>query len=259
MMHKRATTAIVVGLAAAVAAWSAPVSAAEQIELPSYEWSHYGPFGTIDQAAAQRGFQVYQQVCQSCHGMELFYFRNLAGIGFTEEQIEIVASEYFIQDGYDDFGDPIEREGRASDSFPDPFPNDAAAAAANGGVVPPDLSVMIKARPSGEDYMTALLMGYEDEPPEGFDLTLGKYYNKYFPGHQISMPQMLYDDMVMYEDGTESTALQNAKDVTIFLAYTAEPHHDERKQLGMRVMLFLIVFAGLMYATKRQLWSAVKH
>lgn len=232
--------------------------AAEGVAVPHYEWEHTGPFGTINKAAAQRGYQVYRQICASCHAMDLMYFRNLEGIGYTPDQVKALAAEVEVQGGPDEWGEMFYRPASPSDRFPNPWPNDEAAAASNGGVVPPDLSVIAKGRVGGENYLTAVLVGYE-EPPEGVDYLEGKYYNEYFPGHWIGMPQMLYDQGIEYQDGTEATALQQAKDVSTFLYYAAEPHHDRRKELGVRVMLFLVVFAALMFATKRQLWSSVKH
>lgn len=232
--------------------------AAEGVHLPEYEWEHHGVFGTFDRAAAQRGLQVYQQVCASCHGLKRVAFRTLEGIGFTEDEVKAIAEQYYITDGPDEFGEMFERPGKPSDYFPSPYPNEEAARAANGGGLPPDLSVIVKARVGFEDYITALLVGYEEPPPD-FDLMPGMSYNKYFPGHQIMMPQMIWEYGVEYVDGTEATALQQAKDVTTFLAFAAEPTLEYRKELGVRTILFLLVLAALLFATKRAIWANVKH
>jgi ubiquinol-cytochrome c reductase cytochrome b/c1 subunit len=207
--------------------------------------------------------------------MSMVSFRNLAeagGPGFSEAQAAAVAAEYKIKD-IDDKGEPIEREGRPADAFPSPFANDRAAAAANG-VAPPDFSTLAKARTyergfpwfvfdiftqfqeQGPDYIAALLQGYK-EPPKGFTLPPGGHYNEYFPGHVIAMPQPLTDDQVTYDDGTPQTLAQYSKDVTAFMMWAAEPHLVQRKRIGFQVMIFLIVFAGLLYFTKKKVWSAV--
>ncbi len=258
-MRKFALTAIAAAFAvtaftggAAKAAGDAPVPEAQ-------DWSWQGLFGTYDRAQLQRGFQVYKNVCAGCHSLRFIAFRNLEGIGFNEEQIKAIAAEYDIEDGPNDDGDMFTRPGLASDYFPSPFPNEKAAAAANGGAIPPDLSLMTKARVGGPDYVFGLLTGYEEEAPEGFDLADGKYYNHYFPGHQISMAPPLYDEAVEYTDGTPMTLEQHARDVTAFLNWTAQPELEARKALGMKVILFLIVFTAMLYAVKRKIWRDVEH
>ena len=246
-------------LAAAVAFGVAGAAQAnEGVELPQQKWPHASIFGQIDQKAAQRGFQVYKEICANCHSLSLASYRILQGIGFSEAQVKEVAASVQIQDGPNDAGDMFMRPAIPSDRFVKPFANDKAARAANGGALPPDLSVIIKARHGNEDYVTALLTGYE-EPPAGVTVMEGKFYNKYFPGHQIGMPQMLMDDSVTYADGTKATALQEAKDVATFLSYVAEPTQDERKALGLKVMMFLFVFSVLMFACKKALWRDVGH
>ena len=225
--------------------------------LPTYSWSHSGLFGTIDKSAAQRGLQVYEQVCKACHGLTSLSFRHLVGIGFTDEQIKAFAATYTFSDTLDEQGQITQRSGKSSDFFPNPYRNDVEARLANNGVLPPDLSLIVAARNGGEDYITALLTGYQD-PPEEFTLAEGQYYNRYFPGHQLAMPQLLFDDAIEYTDGTRATVLQQAKDVATFLVFASDIHHDWRKQLGVRVLLFLIIFAGLMFATQRKLWSEIK-
>ena len=258
---------------------SAPALAAgEHTDLPERQkWSFAGPFGKFDRAQLQRGLKVYREVCQACHSLSLVSFRTLGapgGPGFTEPQVRAIALDYKIQDGPNDAGEMFERQGRSGDYFPKPFPNDNAARAANGGALPPDLSVMAKARTydrgglwflldiltqyqeQGPNYITALLLGYEEAPKE-FNLPTGTYYNKYFPGHAIGMPAPLSDGQVTYDDGSPQTVAQYAKDVSAFLMWTAEPHMEARKRLGFQVMIFLLVFAVLLYFTKKKVWSSV--
>ncbi len=228
--------------------------AAEAVPVPDREWSFEGLTGYFDRASAQRGLQVYREVCSACHGLQYIAFRNLSALGYSEEEVKAIAAEYMITDGPDDFGEMYERPGLPSDYFPDPFPNDKAAAAANNGAVPPDLSLIAKARANGADYLHALLTGYEDPPPD-MELMPGLYYNKYFPGNQIAMAQPLYEDGVGYADGTEATVAQMAHDVSMFLMWAAEPKLEQRKQTGISVILFLIVFTGVLYMAKRKIWS----
>ncbi len=223
---------------------------------PSINWSFDGLFGAFDRAALQRGFQVYSEVCASCHALSLLHYRNLAGIGFNEARIKEIAAEVEVTDGPDAEGEMFDRPGRASDRFVAPFPNANAARAANNGAFPPDLSLMTKARAGGADYLHALLIGYVD-PPQGVELSEGMAYNTYFPGHQIAMPVPLDDDMVEYDDGTKATVAQMATDVTTFLAWAAEPELEERKRMGLKIVLFLILLTGMMFAVKRKYWTGV--
>jgi cytochrome c1 len=233
-----------------------PASAAEEgVELLHKNWPHEGIFGTFDRASAQRGFQIYREVCSSCHGLRFVAFRNLEDLGFSEEEVKALAEEYEITDGPNDEGDMFERPGKPSDMLPSPYPNDAAARVANGGALPPDLSLITKSRADGSDYLYSLMLGYHEEPPEGVEVGEGMYYNEYFPGHQIAMPQPLYDGQVVYADETPATLEQLATDVTTFLTWAAEPKLEERKQAGLKVMLFLIILTALLYATKRKVWS----
>jgi ubiquinol-cytochrome c reductase cytochrome c1 subunit len=186
--------------------------------------------------------------------MNLLSYRNLADLGFNEDEVKAIAAQYEIEGGPDENGEMFMRAALPSDPFVSPFPNEAAARAANGGALPPDLSLLAKGRPHGEDYLAAMLTGYE-EPPEGVTVPPGQYYNAYFPGHLISMPPILQPDGVAYADGTEATPEQMAQDVSTFLAWAAEPKLEDRKQTGLKVILFLIVFAGLMYAVKRRIWA----
>jgi ubiquinol-cytochrome c reductase cytochrome c1 subunit len=232
--------------------------AAEEIELPEEHWSWQGIFGTYDQAALQRGFQVYKDVCSACHSMNLLAYRNLAGIGLNEDQQKAVAASVQITDGPNDEGEMFERPGMPSDYFKPPFPNEKAARAANNGALPPDLSLITKARVGGADYVHALLTGYV-EPPADFKMNEGMNYNKYFVAgaHQIAMPPPLSDGVVTYADGTEATVEQMSHDVATFLTWAAEPELEERKRTGVKTILFLIVFAGMLYAVKRKVWSKV--
>lgn len=236
---------------------SVPALASEGVKLPTQNWTHSGVFGTIDKASAQRGFQIYKEICAACHSMKLVPIRSLAGIGFGEEELKALAATYEVQAGPNDNGEMFMRPGIPADRFPSPFPNDNAARASNNGSLPPDLSLLAKARMGGEDYLYAFLTGFADEAPEGVTLMPGMNYNKYFPGHQVGMPNILMPDGVQYADGTKATVEQEAKDISTFLTFVAEPHMDARKQMGVKVILFLIVLAGLMYATKRQMWAKI--
>ncbi|MFN7633674.1 MAG: cytochrome c1 [Acetobacteraceae bacterium] len=256
-MLRRSITAIALALGVAIAPQAAR-AAGEYDTPPPANLSFQGFFGTFDRASAQRGLQVYRQVCASCHGLRLVAFRNLRALGLTDEQIAAIAAEYQIQDGPNDEGQMFERPGRPSDRFRSPFPNERAARAANNGAYPPDLSVMTKARHYGANYIRAMLVGYQD-PPAGVTIGDGMHYNRYFPGRQIAMANVLFDDMMDFADRTPATAEQMARDVTTFLAWAAEPEMEQRRQMGIRVVLFLLILGGLTYAVKRRVWSDVKH
>ncbi len=234
----------------------ATAQAAEGIEIPERHWSFNGIFGGFDRAQLQRGLQVYREVCSGCHSLKYIAFRNLADLGYTIEEIKALAAEYDITDGPDDEGEMFERTGRPSDYFPAPFPNKQAAAASNGGAVPPDLSLVAKARVGGPDYLHALLTGYVDAPAD-FDLLEGLNYNAVFSGHQIAMGPPLSDDTVEYADGTAATVEQMAEDVAAFLMWAAEPKMEVRKSMGIGVILFLIFMTALFYAVKRKVWADV--
>ncbi len=243
-------------IAAMAALWAlAPLGAvAAEHELPSRDWSFEGVFGRYDKAALQRGFQVYREVCAACHGMRYLAFRNLTDIGISAADIKAIAAEYEVEDGPNDEGDMYTRPARPSDLFPQPYPNAPAARVANNGALPPDLNLIVKAREGGADYVYGILTGFTD-PPETFDLGDGMNYNTVFPGNQIAMPPPLFDEAVEYSDGTKASVPQMAADVTEFLAWAAEPKMDERKQLGIKVILFLIVLTILLYAVKRKIWA----
>jgi ubiquinol-cytochrome c reductase cytochrome c1 subunit len=247
-------------IAIAAGAWSVvatPANAAgPAIAYPQHEWSFSGPFGTFDRGALQRGFQVYKNVCAGCHALSYVAYRNLEALGYSEDEIKAIASEALITDGPNDEGEMFERPGIPADRFASPFPNENAARAANNGAYPVDLSLIVKARPDGANYLRALMIGYV-EPPADFTLMEGMNYNAYFSGHQIAMAQPLWGDDVEYADGTPATIEQLAEDVTTFLAWAAEPEMEERKQAGVMTILFLLVFTGLLYATKRKIWKDV--
>ncbi len=241
------------GVLAGVAA-AAPAMAQEE-SLPKQVWSFSGPFGTYDRAAEQRGFLVYKDVCSNCHSMKLGYYRNLTGIGLSEEDVKAIASTVTVPAIGDD-GQPTERPAVPADHFRSPYPNDKAARAALNGALPPDLSVIEKAREGGPDYIYGILTGY-GEAPAGMKLGDGMNYNKYFPGHQIAMPQPLQDGSVTYTDGTQATISQEAHDVATFLTYMANPEMEQRKRIGVKVVLFLVLLTGVTYAVKRKVWSDV--
>ncbi|MFG1392245.1 cytochrome c1 [Xanthobacter agilis] len=274
---------ILFGAAAAALLFTAPATAAEagghDGRPPRLSWSFAGPFGSYDTAQLQRGFKVFKEVCTACHSANFLYFRNLSqpgGPSFSEAQVKQIASEYQITDGPNDSGDMFQRPGRPSDQWPAPFPNDQAARASNGGALPPDMSVLAKARSyhvgfpgfitdafiqyqeHGVDYIHAVLTGYS-EPPEGVTVQAGLHYNKYFPGNQIAMPKPLSDGQVEYTDGTPQTVDQYSTDVAAFLMWMAEPHLDARKRIGFQVVIFLIVLSGLLYFTKKKIWKNVAH
>ena len=234
-----------------------PAYAAGDGEKPPHQhWHFNGMNGTFDKAALQRGLKVYREVCSACHSLKRVYYRNLEDLGYNENQIKNIAAEYTVTDGPDDEGEMFDRPGRPSDAFVSPYPNDQAAKAVNNGALPPDLSLITKARPHGPDYLYALLTGYKDAP-HGEELLEGQYWNKYMSGHVISMAPPLSEDLVAYEDGSPQTVEQYAYDVVNFLHWAADPYLEERKRLGIAVLIFLIVFAGVMYGVKRKIWEDV--
>lgn len=246
--------AVLAGLLAVPAGTA--LAAGEAPTPPSRSWSFEGVFGTFDKAELQRGFQVYSQGCSGCHALGQIAYRNLEALGYNEDEVKAIAAQAFVMDGPNEEGEMFERAARPSDKFASPFPNEQAARYANGGAYPPDLSLIIKARPGGADYVHAILTGYDD-PPGGVDIPVGQYYNTYMPGQRIAMPPPLYPDGVAYEDGTAATIEQQAHDVSVFLTWASHPHMDERKTAGVMTILFLIVFTGLLYATKRKIWANV--
>ena len=221
------------------------------------DWSFEGIFGTFDRASLQRGYQVYQEVCAGCHSVQHLSYRNLSEKGgpeFLPEEAKAIAAQFEVTDGPNEDGEMFTRPGRLSDKFVKPFPNVKAAAAANGGAYPPDMSVLAKARKGGADYIYSLLMGYE-EAPAGYELDDGVYYNKYMPGNKIKMAEPISDGVVEYADGTEATKAQISRDVTAFLVWAADPHLEARHKMGFKVFFFLIVLLTLVYLSKQKVWS----
>jgi cytochrome c1 len=245
---------------AALTAGAVAIAAESEVHPPHMHWHFQGPFGTYDRAAAQRGFQIYKEVCSACHSLSLLSYRNLTELGLTEDQVKGIAAEVQVPDIGDD-GSPIERPARPSDRFKKPFANELAAAAANGGKAPPDLSLIVKAREGGPNYVHGVLTGYvpfdklTPEQVKEFTVTKDDNFNLYFPGHKIAMPPPLSDGKVTYVDGTKATLEQMSTDVVEFLAWASEPHLEARNRTGIRVVLFLLALAGLMYAVKRQVWA----
>jgi len=262
MLRGLRNVGLAVAFGVAMAGLTLPAGAAgDAPQLESQSWSFDGIFGTYDRGALQRGFKVYKEVCASCHGMKLLHYRNLGepgGPGFSAEQVKAIAASVEVPDGPNEEGDMFERPGLPRDAFVSPFPNDNAARASNGGALPPDLSVMAKARPNGPDYIYALLTTYKEEAPEGFELQEGMYYNAAFAGHQIAMAPPLSDDAIEYDDGTPATVANLAKDVTTFMMWAAEPKLEERKRMGFNVIIYLIVLSGLLYFTTKKLWAPIK-
>ena len=241
------------------------------------KWSFSGPFGHYDKGQLQRGLKVYTENCAACHSMNLLSYRNLSALGYSEQQIKNYAAEYEVVDGPNDDGEMFERPAKATDRFKGPYANDKEATSANGGALPPDMSLLAKARApergfptfifdiftmyaeNGPDYIYSLLTGYKDAP-EGVEVQEGLHYNPYFiSGNALAMSPPLIDDEFEYDDGTPGTIDQQARDVSAFLAWAADPKLDERKQRGFIVILFLLIFAGLLYFTKKKVWSDVAH
>jgi ubiquinol-cytochrome c reductase cytochrome c1 subunit len=234
-----------------------PVFAAGgEVTLVKRDWSFNGPFGTFDKAAMQRGFQVYREVCSGCHSLKYIAFRNFSDLGYNEAEIKVIAAEYDVEDGPNDEGEMFERPGIPADRMPSPYPNDNAARAGNGGALPPDLSLITKARASGPDYLYSLLIGYK-EAPTSTAVPDGMYYNDAYPGHLIAMPQPLYGDDVTYSDGSDPSIEGSAADLTQFLMWTAEPKLEVRKRIGVAVVFFLSIFVMLSIMAKRRIWAGL--
>lgn len=281
---------IALSAAAAISMGATSAQAAGGSYAPAEKWSWTGFFGSFDKASAQRGLQVYKEVCAACHGLNRIAFRNLADLGYTEDQIKGFAAENFeVEDGPNDEGEMFTRPAKPSDRFPNPFPNEQAAIAANGAM-PPDLSLIVKARAVGEgniplnfvkwisgrgtasgaDYIYHLMTGYVEEDQiaaakaagelaADFEFVEGKSVNKWFPGHNITMAPPMGDEAVEYADGTPATLDNHARDIATFLAWASEPELEQRKEMGIKVILFLVVLLGLTIAVKRRLWAGVKH
>jgi ubiquinol-cytochrome c reductase cytochrome c1 subunit len=235
-------------------------NAAEKVEYLKTEWSFKGLFGKFDRGSLQRGYQVYTEVCSSCHSMKYLSYRNLAEKGgpeFTEAQVKAIAASFEVTDGPNADGEMFTRPGKLSDKFVMPYENVKAAQAANGGAYPPDMSVLVKARGGGANYIYSLLQGYED-PPIGVTLDDGVHYNKYMYGNKIKMANQLSDGLVEYTDGTKATVEQMSKDVTTFLMWTAEPHLEARHQMGFKAIVYLIILTILVYFSMKRIWSRVE-
>ncbi|WP_119308326.1 cytochrome c1 [Cohaesibacter haloalkalitolerans] len=290
-LTKNAVRALVVAGALAVSSAGAMASGEGGHHYVKQDWSFAGPFGKFDKAQLQRGFKIYREVCSSCHSMDYVAFRNLGqdgALGFTEDEVKAIAAEYEVEDGPNADGDMFTRPGKPFDHIPSPFPNVEAAAAANGGKAPPDLSLIAKARAAsvgpdvgievfndilrliwhplttyqeyGPDYIFALLTSYEETPEDLKEVVGDKYYNPAFgSGVAIGMAPPLSDELVEYTDGTPMTTEQYARDVTAFLMWAAEPKLEERKHVGVNSLIFLVVLSFLLFFTKRKLWSGVKH
>lgn len=228
----------------------------EDVEMKERSWSFKGIFGTYDRSSLRRGFQIYSEVCSGCHSMDYLHYRDLSAIGYTPDEIETIAAEFEIENIIDKNGDLSSRAATPADKFVDPYLSDELAIEANGAL-PPDLSLIVKARKGGANYLYALLTGYQ-KAPDGFKLTEGLYYNRAISGNQIAMPPPFSDDIVEYEDGTSATVDQLAKDMVVFLAWAAEPEMEERKKLGIRVIIFLSVLTILLAFIKRKVWEKLK-
>jgi len=226
--------------------------------LLSVKWQFDGLFGKFDRSSLQRGYQVFKNVCSTCHSMKRVSFRDLKKIGFSDLEIKALSSEYQIQDGPNESGQMFMRTGRPSDYFPGPFTNDNEARAANNGAFPPDLSLIIKARQDGANYVYSILNGYQSLKPTGFAISDGLHYNRYFPGRKIAMATPLIDGIISYQDGTEATIDQMSKDVVNFLQWASEPEMEDRKSMGIKVITFLLLVTVFTYLAMKRIWSDVK-
>ena len=235
-------------------------AAGESQPLLKQDWSFKSFFGKFDRASLQRGYQVYTEVCASCHSMQYLSYRNLSEKGgpeFSIEQAKAIASNFEVIDGPNSDGEMFTRPAKLSDRFVMPYANVEEAKISNGGAYPPDMSVLVKARAGGADYIYSVILGYED-PPEGMVLDDGVYYNKYMYGNKIKMPPQLYEDLVTYADGTLASPEQMAKDVTTFLAWSAEPHLEQRHKFGFRAISYLIILSVLVYFSMKKIWSRIE-
>tara|TARA_Y100001954_G_scaffold236678_1_gene298053 strand:+ start:1029 stop:1808 length:780 start_codon:yes stop_codon:yes gene_type:complete len=236
------------------------LNAAEKIEYLKTDWSFKGLFGKFDRGALQRGYQVYTEVCSSCHSMKYLSYRNLAEKGgpeFSEAQAKAIAASFEVTDGPNSDGEMFTRPGKLSDKFVMPYENVKAAQAANGGAYPPDMSVLVKARGGGANYIYSLLQGYV-QPPADMVLDDGVYYNKYMYGNKIKMSSPLTDGLVEYADGTEATVEQMSKDITTFLMWSAEPHLEARHRMGFKAIVYLIILTILVYFSMKKIWSRIE-
>jgi ubiquinol-cytochrome c reductase cytochrome c1 subunit len=235
----------------------AVIASTDGLAPKSLKWNFDGMFGTFDRTSIQRGLQVYKEVCAACHSLHLVAFRNLKDIGFSDAEAKEIAKGYNVIDGPNDEGEMFERPAALADKFPGPYANEKAARASNNGASPPDLSLIVRARENGANYVYSLLTGFNQTPPK--DLVIGEnmHYNPYFPGMQISMAPPLSDNIVQYTDGTKATTDQMARDVVNFLHWTSDPKMEKRKTMGIKVLIFLSIFTGLFYLAKKRIWSNV--
>ena len=225
------------------------------------DWSFNGFFGTFDRAQLQRGFQVYKEVYASCHSMKHLSYRNLGEKGgpeFSDAEVKAIAAGYQVKDGPNEDGEMFDRSGLPKDKFKSPYPNEKAARAVNGGAYPPDMSVLVKARAGGPDYIYSILMGYDESPPADLKIEEGVYYNKFMAGKKIRMPKPLNDGSVEYSDGTKATVSQMSQDVTAFMTWAAEPHLEKRKRIGFKTILYLLIFSILVFFSMKKIWSRVE-
>jgi ubiquinol-cytochrome c reductase cytochrome c1 subunit len=251
---KKTGLALLAASALALCANGALASEGEHLKLTN--WSFNGPFGTYNRAELQRGFQVYKEVCSACHSLKRIAFRDLGALGFNVAEVKALAAGYQVTDGPNKDGEMFQRAAKPSDHIPGPFANEQAARVANGGALPPDLSLLAKSRHNGPDYIHGVLTGFA-EPPAGFVMNTGMNYNKAFPGNQIAMPPPLSDDQVTYADGTKASVDQMAHDVSAFLMWAAEPKLEDRHAMGFKVMIFMGLFTVLLYFVKRKVWAGL--
>ncbi len=276
---KKFVTGILTFAASCIVAVTMSSASEFPIKKPKHvDWSFAGPFGTYDKVQLQRGLKIFKEVCSACHSMKLVAFRSLEDLGYSEEQVKAFAAEYEVTDGPNSDGEMFDRAAKPSDRFPSPFPNVEAAAAANNGAPPPDFSLIAKARgvergfptfvfdiftqyaEGGPDYIYSLLTGYGEEPHGHGEIPEGTYYNPYFVASQsLAMAAPLSDELVTYDDGSPETVDQYARDITAFLMWAAEPHMEDRKKTGFRVIVFLLIFSALLYVVKKRVWSGVAH
>ncbi|ORY33061.1 electron transporter [Naematelia encephala] len=237
---------------------SANTAAEDGLHPAAYPWPHKGIFETFDHASIRRGYQVYREVCSACHSLDRIAWRNLVGVSHNVDEVKAMAEEIEYTDGPNDEGEMFQRPGKLADYMPAPYPNEEAARAGNGGGLPPDLSLIVKARHGGADYIYSLLTGYVDPPP-GVHVAEGMNYNPYFPGGGIAMARVLFDGLVEYDDKTPATSSQMAKDVVTFLNWAAEPEHDQRKKLGLQAAIILSSLFAISIYVKRFKWAPIKN